>query len=470
MIADVLEEDRAPAVAPLFVSATVTPPERLSTLQALRALRGNMLESMDADLFRVPYRQFRWLGQRHLQVCDPALMQAVFLDHPELLPKSPLQVRALRPALRLGLILAEGAEWRRQRRAAAPAFRHEALRRMVDDVAAVAEAAAADLCRRAAEGPVDVEPAMTTATLEVVVRTLLAGEAETFDRAGLTRNLRQYLDAVAAPRLLDILGAPAWLPRPGGARYRRQVAAMRAEARQALERRRARGDEEGSDLLGALLAARDPESGRGLDDEDLVDNILSFLLAGHETTSILMTWALHLVAHAPDVQRRLAEEARAALGDGPVTADALERLPFHEQVLNETLRLFPPAPVAQRRALRNIDLGPVQVKRGDLVTCYFYVLHRSELLWDQPAAFDPDRFAPEHAQGRHRFSFMPFGGGPRVCIGARFAMNEAKTFLATFVRAFQVAPASDAQPLPVLRVTLRPENGVPLTVTPRVGG
>jgi cytochrome P450 len=245
------------------------------------------------------------------------------------------------------------------------------------------------------------------------------------------------------------------------------VEALRDEARAALSRRRAATVDADRDLLSALTAARDPETGRGFTDEELVDNILTFVLAGHETTALLLTWALHLIANAPDVQRRLFEEARDASGGAPFTAGALERLVFHEQVLNETLRLYPPAPVVARQAVRDVELGPVQVKAGEVVTCFFYVLHRSELLWDQPAAFDPDRFAPERSEGRHRFSFIPFGGGPRVCIGARFAMNEAKTLLATFMRSFEVSPASNAPPLPKVRITLQPENGVILRLTPR---
>lgn len=320
MISD-LGQDPASAASPLFVPATITPPEGpLTTVQALGALRRNILETMDAEMFRVPFRQFRWLGMRHLQICgDPALMQAVFLDHPELFPKAELQARALRPALREGLLLAEGSQWRRHRRAAAPAFRAEALRRMVPDIAEVADTAAADLCKRAAAGPVDVAPAMTAATLEIVVRTLLAGEAETFDRAQLTRVLRRFLEVMAAPSLLDMVGAPGWIPRPAGAQRRSYVAALRGEARGALQRRRAEGAEVERDLLGALISARDPETGRGFTDEELTDNILTFVLAGHETTALLLTWALHLVAHAPEVQRRLFEEASAALGDGPVT-------------------------------------------------------------------------------------------------------------------------------------------------------
>ena len=151
----------------------------------------------------------------------------------------------------------------------------------------------------------------------------------------------------------------------------------------------------------------------------------------------------------------------------PVTADALDRLRFHEQVLNEALRLFPPAAFVVRQARHDVDLGPVSVREGTEVWCQVYVVHRSPRLWERPAAFDPDRFSPERSQGRHRFAFVPFGTGPRVCIGARFAMMEAKTLLATFVRAFALAPGTAAEPIPVLHLTMCPGEGMPLQILRR---
>lgn len=329
--------------------------------------------------------------------------------------------------------------------------------------AGAAEASAARLC--AASGVVDVEPEMRRATLQVVMDTLLAS----YDGAApevLAHTL--FGDVVVRPTALDLLGAPPWIPAPGRSLYRSRGRALREQAREAVERRR-RSDLETGDLLGALLAARDPENARALSDQELVDNILTFIGAGHETTAVTLTWTLYLVANAPEVQARLLAEARQVLGDGPVTADGLDRLTFHEQVVYESLRLFTPGPLILRTARRDVDLGPVQVKAGTNVFCNLYVLHRSPRLWDHPSAFDPDRFSPERSAGRRRFAFIPFGGGPRVCIGARFAMMEAKTFLATYVRAFAVEPASAAQPLPRFRLTTSPDGGMPLRIRPRAG-
>ncbi|HEX8569750.1 MAG TPA: cytochrome P450, partial [Caulobacteraceae bacterium] len=221
------------------------------------------------------------------------------------------------------------------------------------------------------------------------------------------------------------------------------------------------------DLLGALIGARDPETGQGLSEAELVDNTLTFIAAGHETTTGALTWALYLIANDPPTQARLLEEARAAYGDGPAGAEGLERLVFHDQVLQEAMRLFPPAAIISRRAARDIEVGPVRMRKGDDVNCMIYVMHRSSLLWERPAAFDPERFTPERRKARHRFAHMPFGGGPRVCIGARFAMNEAVVMLATLVRRLAFEPRPGAPPLPRVRATLRPAGGMPLVLRPR---
>ena len=468
MTVDALQLGAGMLPAPLFTPITVKPPPRpLSGLGAIAAMRRNMLEVVDAELFGLPFRKRRAFGRDFLAVCDPDLMQAVLLDQADAFGRAESQQRVFRPAIGEGLLVAEGAAWRRQRRAAAPAFRHEMLRRMIPAFAAVAEETAGRLCARGLLGIVDVEPEMRRATLDIVMRTLLASFDGDTDAEFVAQTLRQFAEAMAKPSLLDLIGAPAWIPAPGRGLGRRRVEAMRAEAARALHRRRSIDRDEG-DLLGALLAARDPDTGEGLSEGELVDNILTFIGAGHETTAVTLTWALGLIARAPEVQARLLAEAREVLGDGPVTADSLDRLRFHEQVLDEALRLFTPGPFLLRQALRDVDLGPVAVKKGTEVWCYLYVLHRSPQLWDEPAAFDPDRFSPERSQGRHRFAFIPFGAGPRVCIGARFAMMEAKTMLATIVRACALKPTA-AQPLPTFRLTLRPKDGMALTISARTG-
>jgi cytochrome P450 len=451
----------------LFTPPAVRPPDKpLSPLASLAVLRRNVVEAWDAELFDIPFRQGRWFGWPYLQACDPALMQAVFLDQMDRFLKSEAQQRVLRPAVGDGLLTVEGEAWRTQRRAAAPAFRHAALLRLLPAMAKVAEATAARLADAPDGEPIDVTPLMTRAALDVVMQTLMAGD-ESFDLATAGPMMVRYLESVGTVKLLDLLGAPDWIPRPGRARNRRENAQVQTMATASLHARRARGQFDSGDLLGDLIAARDPETGRGLTDQELVANILTFIGAGYETTAVALTWALYLVASAPDVQARLHEEAARVLGDRPITGEDVARLTFHEQVIKETMRLYPPVPVLQRRAIGDADLGPVQIRSGEEVVCLIYVLHRSRRLWDRPETFDPDRFSPERSQDRHRFAFVPFGGGPRICIGAQFATFEMIALLSTFVRRFTFEPAPGLAPLPRLRLTLRPDRPMRLIVRPR---
>jgi cytochrome P450 len=451
----------------LFTPPAVRPPDKpLSPLASLAVLTRNIVEAWDAELFDVPFRQGRWFGLPYLQACDPGLMQAVFLDHADSFLKSEAQQRVLRPAVGDGLLTVEGEVWRTQRRAAAPAFRHAALLRLLPAMVEVAETTAARMAVALDGEGVDVTPLMTRAALDVVMQTLLAGD-ESFDHVTAGPMMTRYLESVGQVKLLDLLGAPDWIPRPGRARNRRENAQVRAMAAASLRARRARGQFDSGDLLGELIAARDPETGRALTDEELVANILTFIGAGYETTAVALTWALYLIASAPDVQARLFEEASRVLGDRPIAGEDIARLTFHDQVIKETMRLYPPVPVLQRRAIGAADLGPVQVRAGEEVVCLIYVLHRSRRLWDRPETFDPDRFSPERSQDRHRFAFVPFGGGPRICIGAQFATIEMIAFLSTFVRRFTFEPAPGLAPLPRLRLTLRPDRPMRLMVRPR---
>ena len=174
-----------------------------------------------------------------------------------------------------------------------------------------------------------------------------------------------------------------------------------------------------------------------------------------------------LIASAPGVQARLHEEAAQVLGDRRITGQDVARLTFHDQVIRETMRLYPPVPVLPRRAIGDVDLGPVQIRAGEEIWCFLNVMHRSRRLWDRPEAFDPDRFSPERSKDRHRFAFMPFGAGPRICIGAQFATMEMISFLSTFVRRFTFDSSPGLAPLPRMRLTLRPDRPMRLMVRPR---
>jgi cytochrome P450 len=467
--------DATPRPAP-FTPTTVTPPRQaLGTFASMAALIRNPLEAWHEELFELPSRRLDWLGSDYLQVMDPALMQSVLLDDIDSFRKSPVQQRVVRPGVGDGLLVVEGEAWRFQRRAAAPAFRHDAMLALAPAMAAAGERAADRLLAAASPGrSVDVLPEMTRATFDVIAATLLGGDDPSFDQEAVARAVTGYVETIGAVNLFDLLGVPDWIPRPGRGPGRRAIATLRGAADAALARRRARhqhggdlGDGFGEDLLGRMLAARDPETGRGLSDIELRDNIVTFIGAGHETTALALTWSLYLLAGDQGVQDRLAAEARAVAGEGPIGPGQVERLVLHEQVIKEAMRLYPPAVMLQRQAIRPVRVGEHQLEPGTEVMCLIYVMHRSRLLWERPDGFDPDRFAPERSEGRHRFAHMPFGAGPRICIGMRFAYLEAVAILAAVMRKARVALAPGHAALPRMRVTLRPDGGMPLLVTAR---
>jgi len=223
------------------------------------------------------------------------------------------------------------------------------------------------------------------------------------------------------------------------------------------------------DLLARLLGAKDPETGRPMSDGQLVDNLLTFLLAGHETTAKALTWALYLVARSPHWEARMLEEIGGVAGNGPITAEHISRLVVVGQVLKEAMRLYPPAPVLTRIANEPTELGGKQLDAGSLIVMPIFAIHRHRRLWQDPDRFEPERFAPEREQTYSRYQFMPFGAGPRICIGASFAMIEATAMLATFVRAARFEVPAGHNPVPISRVTLRPSGGMPLKVWLREG-
>lgn len=227
---------------------------------------------------------------------------------------------------------------------------------------------------------------------------------------------------------------------------------------------RERGPEGGGDFLGGMI--RDlhqrfpPAEATAL----AIDNAATFFVAGHETTANALTWSIYLMAGDPRVQDRARAEALAALGGDPETLP--DRLPYLRQVLDEALRLYPPAPRFEREAVADDELHGVAVRKGDIVSIWPWLLHRHQKLWDDPDGFDPDRFAPDRASERHRFQYIPFGGGPRVCVGARFATVEALVILAHWLaaRRFALVEGFDVDPLG--SVTLRPRGGLQVEISP----
>ncbi|MBU3030824.1 cytochrome P450 [Paracoccus marinaquae] len=425
-------------------------------LETVTIARRNLLGIIPGLALRQPIISGR-TGIRWHMVMDPESLRHILKDRVEDYPKSVATKLILKPAVGESLFVAEGAHWRWQRRALAPAFAHRHVTALGPVMTAAAEAASSRLA--AARGPVDLFEETVAATFEVISDVTLSGDAA-FDRAAVHHAIDGYIAQTARVSLMDVLGLPAWLPRPGRIFAGGDLRRVKRIADQAIAARASHPRAGAPDLLDLLLDAEDPETRRRMTRDELRDNLLTFIVAGHETTALTLAWALYLCAFDPAVQERAAAEARAALGDRAATAADLGALSFTGRIVNEALRLYPPAAFLSRTARAHDRLCGREVRPGDTVMLPIYALHRHHLLWDRPDAFDPDRFvtAPD------RFAFLPFGAGPRICIGASFALQEAVIILATLLARFRFEPLPDRQPEPRMILTLRPHGGVWLRV------
>lgn len=395
-------------------------------------------------------------GKRWHMVMDPGAIREILLERVDDYPKSDVTKNLLRPAIGESLFIAEGAHWRWQRRAAAPVFSHRNVMALGPVMTA---AASASVARVSAAGPraVDMFDEMVRATFDVISDVTFSGHGG-FDRDGVHRAIDAYIADAGKISLLDILGMPDWIPRPGRILSGSGLKQMKRVADEAIESRRETGKLGVPDLLDLLLDGVDPETKRTMNTGELRDNLLTFIVAGHETTALTLSWALYLCAFDQGVQDRARTEARAVLGDRDATAADIENLPYIRQIVDEALRLYPPAGIISRTAQKHDTLCDREIRPGDTVMVPIYALHRNALLWDNPDAFNPDRFANRKAI--QRYAYLPFGDGPRICIGASFALQEAVIILATLLARFRFTPVAGRDPKPVMILTLRPEGGV----------
>jgi len=433
----------------------------LGVIGSLRAGRRNVLELIPEIATHVPMLSGK-TGKRWHMVMEPGALKRVLRDRVEDYPKSMVTKLILEPAIGDSLFVAEGAEWLWQRRTAAPVFSHRNVAALAPVMSLAAERSSARIA--AAYGrAADMFEEMVTATFEVISDVTFSG-GEGFDRASVHAAIETYIGQTAKVSLLDILGAPAWVPRPGRLIARTGMAEMKRIADAAIEARRSDGARAVPDLLDLLLDGEDPKSGRRMTTAELRDNLLTFIVAGHETTALTLSWALYLCAFDPAVQGRARAEAQSVLGDRAATAADIAHLPLIRAIVDEALRLYPPAAFLSRTAQAADTLCGRDILPGDTVILPIYALHRHHALWPDPDRFDPARFADPKAIDR--FAYLPFGDGPRICIGANFALQEAVIILATLLARHRFALVPGRAPKPVMILTLRPQGGVWLQVSP----
>ena len=449
-------------------AAPVPPPRRLKFRELWRVVRENPIATIPQPCYE---KSTVWLGRWWrplLFLSEPAAIERVLIHNAANYRKSDQQQRRLKPALGDGLVTAEGETWRSGRRIAAPLFSPKAIAALFDDMAEAATAMSMRWQSEVAAGPLDLTGEYKRLTYDIVSRTVFSGALDA-ERVKLHHEMALYFDTIGRVDLSTLLDLPQWVPTLAHWRAASSIAAFRKVVRRVTDDRLAACAKGASfgDLLDRLSLARDPQTGETMSEAIVSDNVLTFLAAGHETTANALTWISYLLAIFPDTEEQVVEELQRELAGRTATADSLERLPFTRAVVEEALRLYPPAAFLGREASEPDVLAGEHVAAGTPILIAPWVVHRHRLLWEDPDLFDPDRFSPTRRGTIARGAFIPFGLGPRICIGMGFAMQEILTVLSVIVPRFRLALPASADVMPRTRITLAPRDNLIMTVTPK---
>jgi unspecific monooxygenase len=438
---------------PLVPPSPPRAPQTMGPIGRMAAMRKSAIGTWGQRAYEEDIVQGRFFGHASFILNTPDAIRHVLVDNYENYTRTPPGIRVLRPMLGEGLLLAEGRAWKHQRRTLAPAFTPRAVTTLVPHMVSAIDETIAELVTASAD-PVDLREAMQRMTLEIAGRTMFSFGMLRHGKA-LRDFVIEYGSRLARPHFLDLLLPLSWpTPQDISRRFFRKrwtqfVAMLIAE-------RRAAGKSDGApprDLFELMVAARDPETGEAFSDAQLGDQVATMILAGHETTATALFWSLYLLALDPATQEELATEAKAAVSGGALDID---RLKFTRAVIDETMRLYPPAFLIARAAAGADNIAGRPVAPKDVILIAPWLLHRHEKLWQDPAAFMPQRFMT--GTPPDRFAYLPFGVGARVCIGAHFALVEATLALARIIATFRVELVDKAPILPIGIVTTQPDR------------
>jgi cytochrome P450 len=445
---------------PLFVPPRpAVPTQELGWYQTLAVLRTNALQMWSQEAYEKDLLVQYFLGRKRFQLNAPDAIHHVLVHNAANYTRTPATFRILGPIVGNGLLLSEGEEWRHQRRTIAPALAPRIIPMLTRHVAAATATSLARLTACADGREVDLLAAMQFLALDIAARSMFSLEIQRHG-AALRSMIARFGMRLGRPYFLDMM-LPRGIPTPHDLARRRFRSQWIALMDQIIEARlRAPKSEGPRDLFDVLLAARDPETGAAFSRAQLRDQMATMIVAGHETTALTLFWSLYLLASAPAEQERLLQDVRAMDLDPEHAADALPKLVYTRAVVDEALRLYPPAFVIVRKAIAPDQVGGVTIPKGALVSIAPWVLHRHVRLWKDPDAFNPSRFLGE-APKAHRFAYLPFGAGPRVCVGSQFALAEATLVLASLMQRFEIALADDTPVLPVGIVTTQPDHPAP---------
>ncbi|WP_447977510.1 cytochrome P450 [Candidatus Nitrospira bockiana] len=430
----------------------------------LAEFRRRPLETMAAwhrelgDLVR-----FRLGPRTFYLVSHPALAEEVLLEKSDVFVKvyDPARPTGLALVLGEGLLTATGETWRRHRRLIQPMFHRARLPSLVGRMVEVAERVIDRWDTHGPNEPIDVASEMMRATLEIITRTM--AQTTVLEHIGTLEPMLRVLLRFAFNAFHNPFRLPLWIPTADNRTFRRATAVLDGMIYGLIEARRRDGVRH-DDVLDLLLYGQSEEGGPGLTDRQIRDELVTIFSAGHETTANGLAWTWYLLARHAEIARKVTAEVRSVLGEEPPSAEALGRLDYTRAVFEEALRLYPPAPAVQRRAAVDTTLGGHPVRAGTIVVVGIYNIHHHPAWWPDPEGFKPERFLSMPARSSPRLAYLPFGAGPRSCIGSHFAMLEAVLLLALIARRYTLALVPGHPVEPEVAITLRPRHGIKMTI------
>jgi cytochrome P450 len=459
---------RAGFEPPAPVPRTVPP----SRLEIIRTVLRNPLELWGLPSYTWPWIVTRFFGQTTIIANDPGLIRHVLVDNAANYEMSEVRQLVLRPILRDGLLTAEGPVWKRSRKAMAPVFTPRHARGFARQMREQSELFLTRYQSDQSGVVRDIAVDMTELTYAILSETLFSGGIVS-EQGDFARDVDDLLHSMGRVDPFDLLRAPKWVPRFTRIRGLSVLRKFRDLVKRTMDHRRdiiARDRSAApDDFLTLLLELEGPD---GLTSEEIEDNILTFIGAGHETTARALAWTLYCVANCPEIRTAMEVEIDNVLATGADPVDWLERMPLVRAPFEEAMRLYPPAPSINRDAVEDDRFVAsngevVEIAKGTTVLVMPWTLHRHELYWDRPRVFDPQRFMPGEREKIGRFQYLPFGAGPRVCIGATFALQEAVIALAVLMHRHRFNLTPQTKPWPVQKLTTQPAGGLPMQVTPR---
>lgn len=429
---------------------------------SLREFREDRLRFLTETTRLAPIVQFRLGPRRVYLISHPDLIRDLLVTTHGHLARDPLARQILAKTLGMGLLTSDGEYWKRQRRMIAPALHLHQVRGYADIMTEQAGIASAHW----RDGQmIDVEKEMARLTLSIVTAALF--KIDSAAHAEMVGETLPALQEIATRQFVRLFQIPEWLPTPENRRLRTISGQLRGIVLTELRERRA-ADARGEDLLTLMAQATDADTGEGMTDAEICDEVVTLYLAGHETTALTLTYCWYQMARRPAVEARFHDEIDRVLAGRAPSFEDLERLPYTRMVFKEALRLYPPAYFMVRAAAEPFELGGHRIPAGSVLMTSQFAMHRHPDLWDDPDTFEPERFANDAERRWHKFKYFPFGGGPRICIGNQFALVEGPLILATLGQGYRFELIDPERPVELEpQITLGPKGGMPLRLRRR---